>query len=112
MPQGLQASRDPFTLGRGLEEDAGARSLPEYFRKAARLRPDPALDQFAPLGQDADLTFLLVHVDANMVHGWPPSPCACERVISLWGTLCHHVEWGVSRFIPSILILLSRIIPF
>jgi hypothetical protein len=42
-----------------------------------------------------------VHVDAHMVHGWPPSPCASERVISLWGTVCHHVEWGVSRFIPS-----------
>ena len=30
-----------------------------------------------------------------MIHGWPPSPCARERVLSLWGTLCHHVEWGV-----------------
>jgi len=47
--------------------------------------------------------FSLVQVDANMVHGWPPSPCATERVISLWGTLCHHVESGVSRFIPSTL---------
>jgi len=37
------------------------------------------------------------------VYGWPPSPCAAERLISLWGTLCHHVESGVSRFIPSIL---------
>ena len=49
---------------------------------------------------EADATaFPLVHVDANIVHGWPPSPCASERVISLWGTVCHHVEWGVSRFI-------------
>ena len=38
-----------------------------------------------------------------MIHGWPPSLCASERVISLWGTVCHHVKWGVSRFIPSIL---------
>src|SRR5215475_7549335 len=38
-----------------------------------------------------------------MVHGWSPCPCATERVISLWGTLCHHVESGVSRFIPSTL---------
>ncbi len=37
-----------------------------------------------------------------MVHGWPPSSCASERVISLWGTLCHRVESGVSRFIPSV----------
>ena len=27
--------------------------------------------------------------------------CACERVFSRWGTGCHHVELGVSRFIPS-----------
>ena len=33
-----------------------------------------------------------------------PFSCACERVIFLWDTLCHHVEWGVSRFIPSILL--------
>src|SRR5215469_9693326 len=51
--------------------------------------------------QDAHLAVLLVQIDANMVHGWPPSPCATDRVISLWGTLCHHVESGVSRFIPS-----------
>jgi len=24
-------------------------------------------------------------------------------MIFLWGTVCHHVEWEVSRFIPSIL---------
>jgi hypothetical protein len=30
-----------------------------------------SLDQLAPLTQDRDLTFLLVNVDANMVHGWP-----------------------------------------
>ena len=26
-----------------------------------------------------------------------------ESAVSLWGSLCHHVEWGVSRFIPSML---------
>src|SRR5262245_38996947 len=57
-----------------------------------------------PLSQETDLAFPLVQIDANMVHGWPPSPCAIERVISLWGTLCHHVESGVSRFIPSTLV--------
>jgi len=48
-----------------------------------------------------------MQIDANMVHGWPPSPCATERVISLWGTLCHHVEPGVSCFIPSTLYALT-----
>jgi hypothetical protein len=46
-----------------------------------------------------------VHIDANMVHGWSPSPCACQRVISQWSSLCHHVESGVSRFIPSMRLL-------
>src|SRR5215475_7197861 len=58
---------------------------------------------FASLSRETDLAFPLVQIDANMVHGWPPSPCASERVISLWGTLCHHVESGVSRFISSTL---------
>ena len=31
------------------------------------------------------------------------SCCAHERVCSQWGTVCHHVELGVSRFIPSTL---------
>jgi len=58
---------------------------------------------FASLSRETDLAVPLVQIDANMVHGWPPSPCASERVISLWGTLCHHVESGVSRFISSTL---------
>src|SRR5262249_43563301 len=36
-----------------------------------------------------------------------PFSLAIERVISLWGTLCHHLESGVSRFIPSTLLLKS-----
>jgi len=48
-----------------------------------------------PFGKEADLTSLLAHIDANMAHGRPPSPCACERVISQWSSV-----W-VSRFIPS-----------
>jgi hypothetical protein len=35
------------------------------------LRPDPPLDKLAALRKDTDLAFLLVHVDANIVHGWP-----------------------------------------
>src|SRR4029453_9828130 len=31
-----------------------------------------------------------------------PSSCARERVCFRWGSVCHHVELGVSRFIPSI----------
>ena len=34
---------------------------------------NPSFDHLALRRQDADLTFPLVDVDANMVHGW--SPC-------------------------------------
>jgi hypothetical protein len=37
-----------------------------------------------------------------------PSSCARERVFSQWGTVCHHVELGVSRFIPSNLLARDR----
>src|SRR5262249_50785739 len=101
--QSLQAPGHPLALRRGLEEDAGGRSLPQHLGEAAWIGADPPFNQLASLGHDADLAFPLMQIDANMVHGWPPYPCATERVISLWGTLCHHVESGVSRFIPSIL---------
>src|SRR5206468_4713834 len=43
------------------------------------------LDDLTALGEDVDLAFPLVHVDANMVHGWPlPSAaltagCSCGQ---------------------------------
>jgi hypothetical protein len=60
--------------------------------------------RFASLGDHADLTCVLVDVDANMVHGWPLL-LAPMSACSLGGAFyrCHHVEWGVSRFIQSIL---------
>jgi hypothetical protein len=48
---------------------AGAQDLGEQ----AWLRPDPALEQFPLLGQDADLAILLMDVDANMINGWLPT---------------------------------------
>jgi len=49
-----------------------------------------------------DLAFPLVHVDANMVHGWPLPFCGVDREVLLWGSVCHHVKREASRFIPSI----------
>ena len=39
---------------------------------AAPLGPDPLDDHLALLHDELDLAFPLVHVDANMFHGWPP----------------------------------------
>ncbi len=71
------------------------------------VRRDPQPCRNRPPGRahpaKGPLAFLLVQIDANMLHGWPPPRCAHERVCSQWGTVCHHVELGVSRVIPSTL---------
>src|SRR5262245_31084197 len=54
-----------------LDEDPRPGALAEDGREALGLGADALLDQFATLGEDADLTSPLVDVDANMVHGWP-----------------------------------------
>src|SRR5262245_34545137 len=36
------------------------------------VRPDPLLEWFSVLAQDAQLAVLLVDVQANMIRGWPP----------------------------------------
>ncbi|MGA9524007.1 MAG: hypothetical protein WBV82_21275, partial [Myxococcaceae bacterium] len=63
-------------------------------------RPDSLLNDAAVLLQDAHLAFLLVHVDANMIDGWPPlfaALCALPVVEPLATT-----SVGAARFIPSI----------
>ena len=67
----LQAAGDPFAVGRGLDHNPGAGPGPEHGVKALRLGPDAPLDDLTALGEDVDLAFPFVHVDANMVHGWP-----------------------------------------
>src|SRR5262249_59543303 len=50
---------------------------------------------------DADLGFLLVHVHANIRHGWPPLRCGIDRVSGLWGP-GYHVRVEAGRFTQSI----------
>src|SRR6185503_19694706 len=67
----LETAGHPFTVGRGLKHNPGARPGPQDGGKALRLGPDAPLDDLVAFGEDADLAFPLVHVDANMAHGWP-----------------------------------------
>jgi len=67
----LQAAGDPFAVGRGLDHNPGTCPSPQHGVEALRLGPDAPLDDLTALGEDVDLAFPLVHVDANMVHGWP-----------------------------------------
>ncbi len=63
----------------------------------------PALDQLAPFGQETDLAFPRVDVDANMIHGWPLLSAALTAGVLLWRRVGDHVKREASRFIPSIL---------
>ncbi len=103
MAESLQTAGDPFAVGGSLDEDPRPGPLAEHRGEALGLGADALLHQFAPLGQDTDLTFSLVDVDANMVHGWPLLSAALTACELLWGSVCHHVEREAGRFIPSIL---------
>jgi hypothetical protein len=102
--EGLETAGHPFAIGRGLDQHPGAGPGPEHGGEALGLGADPLLDDLAPLGEDVDLAFPLVHVDANMVHGWPLLSAALTARVLLWGSICHHVKREASRFIPSILL--------
>jgi hypothetical protein len=65
------------------------------------------LDDLTVLGEDVNLAFPLVHVDANMVHGWPLLSAPLERGLSV-GHFMPPRRVGVSRFIPSILSDVAR----
>src|SRR2546425_11318136 len=99
--EGLEAAGDPFALGRGLDQDPSAGPGAEHSGEALGLGADALLDDLTALGEDVDLAFPLVHVDANMVHGWPLLSAALSSCELLWGSVCHHVEREASRFIPS-----------
>jgi hypothetical protein len=60
------------------------------------LAADPAFAQLATLAEDADLAVLLVQVDANIVHDWPP-PRAPVSACSLSGALYATTSsWGAA----------------
>ena len=101
MPEPLEAAGDPFTVGRGLDEDPRPGPRAKHRREALGLGADALLDQFASLGQDADLTFPLVDVDANMVHGWPLLSAALTACDSCGAVYATTSSGRPAAFIPS-----------
>ena len=83
MPAGLERLRHPFAFGRRFEQDARPGPWLKHRRETVPRALDPPLDHFAVRRQDTNLTFPLVNVDANMLHGWPLS-LRVERVCGLW----------------------------
>jgi hypothetical protein len=98
--QRLEAPRYPLAFCRGLDEDPRPRPGAQDLGEPAWLRPDPALEQFPLLGQDADLAILLMDVDANMIHGWPPTLAALTACVCVGRLYATTLSEGVSRFIP------------
>src|SRR5712691_11753930 len=114
--EGLEAARHPLAVGRGFDQDPGPGPVPEHGGETLALGADAPFEDFTVLGEDVDLAFPLVDIDANMVHGWPlPSAaltarCSCgaayattssvDREVLLWGSLCHHVKRGGQPFHP------------
>ena len=60
----LETASDPFAVGRGLDKDPCPGAIAEHRREALGLRADTLLNQLAPLGEDTDLTFPFVDIDA------------------------------------------------
>jgi hypothetical protein len=72
-----------------------------------RAGPNPLLDQFATRANDADLAFLSVDVDANIVHGSAP-PLVALTASAVWGSIeATTSRLGVSHFIMLFELLLA-----
>ena len=69
--EGLETAGHPFAVGRGLDQNPRPGPGAEHGGEALGLGADALLDDLTALGEEVDLAFPLVHVDANMVHGWP-----------------------------------------
>jgi hypothetical protein len=80
--EGLETARHPFAVGRGFEHNSGAGPAPEHGGEPLGFGANPLLDHLTPFGEDVDLAFPLVHVDANMVHGWPLPSAALTAAYS------------------------------
>jgi hypothetical protein len=86
--EGLEAPGHPFAVGRGLDHNPGTGPGPQHGVEALGLGPEALFNHFAPLGEDVNLAFPLVHVDANMIHSWLASSrsaaltagCSCGAV--------------------------------
>jgi hypothetical protein len=84
--RGVSLRRSPSGgLARGDAADLAGRAVAAYLDHSRRTATPLVsarilLDQFASLGEDANLAFPLVDVNANMVHGWPPLSCGVDRV--------------------------------
>ena len=83
--QRLQALGDPRSFSRGLEQDAGPRTLGKHRPKPFPLRMETLMEHLAGLGDQTNLTLILMHIDANIVHGWSPVQTSPSFPLHIWG---------------------------
>ena len=96
--------RHPLAFRRSLEEDPRRRPTPKDFRESCARRHEPPLDQFAVVGDDAELTLAFVKIQSYRIHGdWPSElvVAAFDRVFTCGAKHCHHELGVASRFIPT-----------
>ena len=96
----LDRLRHPFAFRHRLEEHTGTWSAPEQPRELLPRALDPPFDHLALGRQDADLTFSLMDVDANMLHGWSPS-VRLERVGKCGAQATTRGRPAASSYLPE-----------
>jgi len=98
--EALETAGHPLALCGGLDEHPGWGPRSEDGRESLALGPDAPLDDFPGFGEDVDLAFPLVHVDANMVHGWPLLSCGVDRGCSCGAVSATTLSGEASRLHP------------
>ena len=101
VPQRLEASPDPFAVGRGLDHDPRPGRPPSTaVKRSGSVRIRCSISS-PPSPRIQDLALPLVDVDVNMVQDWPVLSAALTAGGLLWGHVGHHVKREASRFVPS-----------
>ena len=98
-PSSSKATSHPLALRRRLDRDLRSRPFTEHRGEPLPLRGDAPFDDLAALGQNADLTFHFVYVNAKILHGWPP-PLRPTTACTIVGLRPPRAV-AASRFIPS-----------
>jgi hypothetical protein len=68
----LDVLRDPFTLGRRLNQNPYPRSAPKHTPQSIASGCNALVDRLHRLSDNPNLTFLLVEIDGTILHGWSP----------------------------------------
>ena len=98
--QRLEMLCDPFTRGRGFDQNPGVWTAPEKCGQSIMRGPNALIDHLPTLREDSHLAFFLVQVDGSILYGWSPLLRLRARLRSVEQKLPPTKE--ASRFIVSV----------